>query len=204
MKQGRGREGWGQCTCPECGKSRALGPPSHLSQPHLLFLGHTWLVNDNQLVITNYKKLKTLKLTWGQSAASPPWPWRPAPPQRGRQSRRPSWLLQPRLGQNLLKVLTWLESSKYAILALKPRKLAISQMQKGFVTGAATSCEAPTQLQSSLFVLSKFPYFTRESSSLRQLHVVNKRSCLNAKYQVCLPLHPLGPETGPTFWGSSL
>ena len=77
-------------------------------------------------------------------------------------------------------------------------------MQKGFVTGAATSGEAPTQLQSSLFVLSKFPYFTRESSSLWQLHVVNKRSCLNAKYQVCLPLHPLGPETGPTFWGSSL
>ena len=113
----------------------------------------------------------------------------------------------PGWGQNLLKVLTCLESSEYAILALKPRKLAISQMQEGFVTGAATSCEAPTQLQSSLFVLSKFPYFTRESSSLRQLHVVNKRSCLNAKYQVCVclrPLHPLGPETGPTFWGSSL
>ena len=109
----------------------------------------------------------------------------------------PGWV------QNLLKMLTCLESSKYAILALKPRKLAISQMQEGFVTGAATSCEAPTQLQSSLFVLSKFPYFTRESS-LWQLHVVNKRSCLNAKYQVCLPLHPLGPETGPTFWGSSL
>ena len=110
----------------------------------------------------------------------------------------------PGWGQNLLKVLTCLESSEYAILALKPRKLAISQMQEGFVTGAAASCEAPTQLQSSLFVLFQFPYFTRESSSLWQLHVVNKRSCLNAKYQVWLPLHPLGPETGPTFWGSSL
>ena len=56
-------EGWGQCTCPESGISRALGPPNRLSQPHLLFLGHTWLVNDNQLVITNWKKIKTFKLT---------------------------------------------------------------------------------------------------------------------------------------------